>query len=218
MPPQNPFNQQNQQNPNVRPITRAPAEPLESTPYDFIMNPSVMPPKKSLGRPGGSKLAYIAGGGILLIVAVFAALSFAGGSSNSPALIRIAQQQAEIARVAALNYSDINSSSVKSFVISAQLTATSEQTEYLQYLAKNGAKIGAKQIALGMNSKTDTAFEAAKSSGALDTTIESTLQEQLHQYQQTIQSAYGTTENPNTKALLKNFYDETTVLLEQSKS
>jgi hypothetical protein len=214
MPPQNPYNQPT---PDVRPIPRAPAEPLQNTPYDFIMNPSVKPPKRGLGLPGGTKLVYIAGSGVLLVIIVFAVLSLTSGGSNSPALTSIAQQQAELTRVAELHYSDIHDTATKNFVISTQLSLASAQTEYLQYLSSNGAGIGEKQIALGMNAQTDAALDAAQTSGTLDSTVRTTLQTGIERYQVTLQSAYNASGNPKTKALLKDLFEQAALLLEQSK-
>jgi len=215
MPPQNPYNQPN---PNVRPITRAPAEPLQSTPYDFIINPSVKPPKKGLRLPHTTKLVYIAGGGVLVVVLLFVALSFIRGGSGNPALTSIAQQQAELARVAELHYSDIHDPTTKNFVISTQLSLASAETEYLQYLSSNGAAIGEKQVALGMNTQTDAALDNAVASGTIDSTVLSTLQTQLQRYQQTIRSAYDASGNTKTKALLQELYNQAALLLEQSKA
>jgi len=215
MPPEYP---NNQPNPNVRPITRAPAEPLQSTPYDFIVNPSVKPPRKSLRLPGATKLVYIAGGGVLVVILLFVALSLIRGSSNNPALTSIAQQQAELARVAELHYSDVHDATTKNFVISTQLSLESAQAQYLQYLSSNGAAINEKQVSLGMNSQTDTALDSALASGTLDSTVRSTLQTQLERYQQTIRSAYNASGNANTKALLQDLFNQAALLLEQSKA
>jgi hypothetical protein len=215
MPPEYP---NNQPNPNVRPITRAPAEPLQSTPYDFIVNPSTKPPKRRLGLPGGTKLVYFAGGGVLLVVLLFVLLSFTRGGGSNPALTSIAQQQAELARIAELHYNDVRDSATKNFVISTELSLASAKTEYLQYLSNNGAGISEKQVALGMNSQTDTALDSALASDTLDSTLRTTLQTQLQRYQQTIHTAYNASGNDKTKALLQDLFNQATLLLEQSKA
>lgn len=216
MPPIDPNNPQIPS--TVRPISRAPAEPVSTTPYDFIMNPSAMPPKKSFGLKGGPKLVYIAGGGVLLVIILFVVLSLSSGGGSTPALVSVAQQQAEMARVAELHYSDLNDSTTKNFIINTQLTVSSAQAEYLQYLAAGGVTIKDKQIVLGINTQTDAALDAAKSSGALDSTVKTNMQTALERYQQTIQTTYNTTSSAKTKSLLKSFFDQATMLLQQSKS
>ena len=68
-----------------------------------------------------------------------------------------------------------------------------------------------------MNAQTDTALEAAKTSGALDSTMKTTFQDSLLQYQQSLQTAYKASENANTQALLQTFFNEAALLIEQSK-
>jgi hypothetical protein len=182
------------------------------------MNPSATPPPKSLGLKGGPKLVYIAGGGVLLVIILFVALSLGGGNGSTPGLVSIAQQQAEIARVAELHYSELNDSTTKNFVINTELSVSSAQAEYLQYLTAGGVTIKDKEIAQGINTQTDTALDAAKSSGALDSTVKTNMQNALERYQQTIQTTYNATSSAKTKALLKSFFEQATMLLEQSKS
>ncbi len=213
MPPIDP---NNPQIPNVRPITRAPAEPLDSTPYDFIMNPKVQPPKKTPGLRGGPKLTYIAGGGVVLVILVFLVLSFTGGGSSNPSLVKIAQQQTELARVVDLHYSDLRDSTTKNFVINAELSVISAQATYLQYLAQNGVGIDEKQLALGTNGQTDTVLDAAMTSGTIDSTVKTTVKDSLLAYQSTIQTAYKNSSSPATKALLTNMFDDVAILLEQA--
>lgn len=215
MPPIDPNNPQIPT--TVRPISRAPAESVTGTPYDFIMNPSIKPPKKSSGLKGGPKLAYIAGGGVIFVIILFVVLSLSSGGGTTPGLVSIAQQQAEIARVADLHYSEINDAATKNFVINTQLSVSSAESEYLQYLTAGGVTIKPTQIALGINTQTDAALDAAKGSGALDSTVKTTLQTALESYQQTIQTTYSNTKSAKTKTLLKSFFDQATVLLEQSK-
>ena len=160
-------------------------------------------------------LVAIIGGGITLLL--FAILLLTQRNATSPGLVSIAQQQAEIARVAQLEFPELRSSSIKNFVITTQLSVKTAQTDFLSYLSSRGTNIDEKQIALGTNSNTDTAFENAKTSGALDTTVLSTLQAQLEQYQQTLNATYASSTNPDTKALLKTYYEQADLLLEQSK-
>lgn len=219
MPPQDP--RQQQQQPNfptpVGPVPRAPGQQLESTPYDFIMNPNNPTPPKPGLKGGGSKLLFIAGGGILLVVILFVVLSLSQGSSSSPLLVNVAQQQAEISRVADLHYDDLNDASTKGFVINTKLSIASGSQTYLGYLASNGVAVGEDKLALGINAETDTALDAAQANGTLDSTMRTTLQAQLERYQATLQNAYQQSSNPNTQVVLKDLFDQTSLLLEQSK-
>jgi hypothetical protein len=182
------------------------------------MNPSIKPPKKGLGLPGGTKLAFAAGGGVLVVIALFVILSFTSRGSSNPALTHVAQEQAELSRVAGLHYGDVKDPATKNFVITTQLSLASAKADYLKYLGSNGVKIDDKQVALGLNAQTDAALDSAQTSGTLDSTVRTTLQTQLQQYQQTIQSAYKASSNDQTKSLLQDFFDQAKLLLEQSKS
>ena len=189
MPPQDP-NQRPIQT-QVRPLPKAPPEPLTGSPYDFIMNPGPtrQSAKAGFALKGGSKLPLIAGGGVLLVIVLFVILSLVSGGSSSPTFLKLVQQQAELGRVADTYYSELRDSSTKNFVINTQLTLTSDSSDLQTYLAANGIKFDPKEIALGQNSQTDASLEAAKTSGTLDSTMKSTFQDALAQYQQSIQTA-----------------------------
>lgn len=217
MPPYNPNDPTQQQIPTqVRPNAKAPTQPVTGTPYDFIMSSNQKPPKSafSLGNNGLLKLALA---GVALVIIIFAILLISQGGSTTPQTIAVAQQQAEISRVAGLYTDDIQDQDTKNFVLNTQLSLSSAEAEYLTYLGSRDIKVDGKDIALGKNAKTDSTLEAASGSGTLDSTLRSTLQTMLESYQTTLRGAYQTSQSQTTRTLLQEYYDQADLLLEQSK-
>lgn len=215
MPPRNP--NQPPLKTQVRPLPKAPPEPLTGSPYDFIMDSSAKPKRSVSFNFGSGKLVGIAVGGVLLVITLVVIFSLFSGNSSNPAIVAVAQQQAEISRVASLQIDNVEEGSIHDFALNTALSMQSDQANLLSYASAHGATISDKMIALGTNSQTDAALENASASGTLDTTLRSTLQTDLQQYQQTVQQAYTSVSNPEAKKLLESFYTNAGLLLEQSK-
>jgi hypothetical protein len=196
-------------------VPQAPGKPVVSTPYDFIMNsstPAVKIQKKHLPKVGA--IVGIAAG---LVIIVFAILSFANRSTATPILLSIAQQQTEISRVAQLNLSKLDDSSVKNFSINTSLTLTSSQAEYLKFLAAHKSALDEKLLTAGMNKKTDTALEAAASNGTLNSATRTVLIDELTTYQRSLTTAYNETQSKTARAEYKALFEEAALLIEQGK-
>jgi len=121
-------------------------------PYEFIMNPASK--KRGLGFGGGGgagkKFVIIACVAVLVIVLIAATLMSAlAPKGSTPALISIAQHQQEIIRIADDASDKVSTQNAANFVINAELTVTTSQTEVLTYLrSHSGKKLNSKTLSL----------------------------------------------------------------------
>jgi hypothetical protein len=198
------------------PPYQQPQQPAPQDPYHFILNPEQPKRSSSFGKPTG--LLFIVGAVAVVVVLFVVILSIAkgGGSSNQP-YITVAQDQAEISRVAGLDVEQVQSASVKNFATTAQLTMASDSSSFVTYLAKHGVKVSKKQLAAGKQATTDAQLTSAISSNTLDATLRSTLQNELKQYQTDLAKAYNGTTSNSTRAELKKLNSNAELLLTQSQ-
>jgi hypothetical protein len=200
-------------------MPRSPGQGLESTPYDFILNAKSSKTPSTGGVKGGPKLLYVAIGGVLLVVVLFIVLSLGKGSGNSQGLVSIAEQQTELARVAALNSDQLTSESTMDYAITTQLSMITAQQTLLSYLKANGVTIDPSKLAQqATDPRTDAALTAAQSNGSLDSAMTSELTTELERYNATLRSVYQQSSSPTTQALLKGFFDDSNLLLELGKT
>lgn len=218
MPPQDPRQQPQFPTP-VAPTPRAPGQGLESTPYDFILNSKSSKLPGSSGAKGGPKLVYVAIGGVLLVVVLFIVLSLGKGSGGSQELVSIAEQQTELARVAALNSDQLTSESAMDYAITTQLSMLTAQQTLLAYLKANGVSVDPSKLAQqATDPRTDAALTAAQANGSLDSTMTSELTTELDRYNATLRDVYQQSSSAQTQALLKGFFDDSNLLLELGKT
>jgi hypothetical protein len=212
MPPQNPY----QPSSPPGPVPGGSGPQPDPSQYEFIVNPDTAPKK----GPGGlsSKLIYVAIGGGALVIIFFVIVLLSGGNKGlDPSLVSVAQEQTEIARVAGLQSDNLTNSTTKGFALNTQLSMQTAQSDYLTFLSENGSGINSKQLGGAQNSQTDATLASAQANGSLDSTLTSTLQDDLAQYQQTIKTAYGRTHAATTHQELQKLYDQAGLLLQQSK-
>jgi len=218
MPPQDPRQQQPTFPIPVAPTPRAPGQSLQSTPYDFIMSAN----KPSTGSGGfsvkhGPKLLYIIAAGAALVVVLFIVMALANlGKGDNTQYLAIAQDQTEMTRITTQYYGQLTDEDTKGFVANTWLSLASAQTDYLDFLSRNGVKISPKALGGSMNPQSDTQLTAAQTNGGLDTTLHDLLVTELQQYQGAIQSAYKNATSGATKAELQGLFDQAHLLLQQA--
>lgn len=189
--------------------------------YAFIMDTAKPSTKRSL--PGGNslpiKIGYGAGGLILLIIVLAFGKSLFSGGNNFPQFITIAADQQELIKLTttATTSSTTVSTSAKTqaFMYTTQLGITSAQTDTLNYLAKNGKKVGPKQLATKLSATTDSQLIAAQTAGNYETVFHDVMKDKLTDYRSDIKATYATTKGPNGKKLLDKQYGEAGLLLKQ---
>lgn len=208
--------------PPQEPYTPPPQHPAEPQPgsherYDFIMQPPQ--PKRSLAMPAGTKMMilYILGVVTVVVILLAVVLSLArGGSTDSTAYVKIAQQQAEIIRVSSLQEQGITNQAVKNFVINTELTLASDQQAFTALLDRDHIKVTDKQIAQGLDSSTDTALQNAQATSTLNEAVEAELKKELMSYQVSLKQAYQNAGSQSKKVLLE-LYNNAALLIQQSK-
>jgi len=205
------------------PSPAPPPAPMPSggnSPYEFIMT-TPHKPKRSLGGGSMKQRIIIAVGGfslLLIVVLVFLSLIGGGGSGNTDSLIKLAEQQNEIVRIAGLAKDKASSGSTKNLAITAQLSIQSAQINTLALLKKDGQKVSNKQLTLLQDSTTDQQLTAAVTAGNFDTTFAQVLQDKLISYQIDVQNTYKNATSLSEKQLLQANFVSVAYLLGNQKT
>lgn len=193
-----------------------PTPPASQDPYNFILNPEQPKRSSSLGRPLG--LLFIIGAVAVVAVLLVIVLSIARGSStSSKPYLTVAQDQAEIGRVAGLDLDQVKEDRVKNFATTTKLTMATDSSTFSTYMARHGVKIASKQLLAGTNSATDAQLTSAISSNTLDATLRTVLQNELKDYQADLAKAYQSSTSSSTRAVLKQLNTNAQLLLTQSQ-
>lgn len=193
----------------------APVPNGNQNPYDFILS-SGGKPKPSLG--GGSfkqrlVLALTGLAVLLILVFVFIGVLAGRGSSNADALVKVAQEQAEIIRIASIGQSKATDSTVKNLATTTQLSTQSAQVTTLSYLSKNGHKVKTSQLTLLKDSRTDQQLNDASTAGTFNDTFNQILQKQLTTYRSDLQTAYQGATGVNERKLLQDSFNSVSYLI-----
>jgi hypothetical protein len=180
------------------------------TAYDFITKP---PTKHDSGS--SNRLVLVAGGGLVVVIVLFLFIKlFTGGTDNSTRLLTAAQQQTEIARVATLG-TTTGEQTTKNVAFNTSYSITSDSQKLVAVLAENGVKLKQKQLVAKTNPKTDESLKAAKAAANFDETFLKTLDEELADYQATLQDAYDNSNNQAVKAVLSTNFNNAKLLRTQ---
>lgn len=209
----------NPQQPYYQPPPQ-PAPPQNTGQYDFITDGGYQQPTRFGG--GGSKksLLIIVVGALVLIGLLWLIFSLVFGGTNNQLtpLVGIAQQQTEMLRIttAATNGDSLTTQDTKNFAHNAELSLTTDQKTTVDFMAKNGKKVDAKQLGLKQSKQTDDALAAASASGTYESTYVSIMQQQLKAYQASLKQTYNAATSPVEKQLLATEYDNAGLLVQQS--
>lgn len=193
----------------------APSPPPD---YNFIFNPP-QAPKKRFGLPGGNstgqRIAIVAVGAIILLI-LFTVISSAltSGSKNSTqTFINIAEEQAEIIRVATIGTQKSRGGDSKNLAMTVLLSMETTQTQTLALLAKNHHKLGAKQLAVKQNPQTDQTLTSADLNNNFDDAFTQQMQTSLNAYRTDIKNAYDISKSTSEKQILSNSFTGISILL-----
>lgn len=194
--------------------------------FDFIMNAGQPSGPSNLGlnangTPNKMFFGIIAAVAVVILIVIVAVANSGGGADSG--LVKIAQEQTELARVASLNigdgelsYEDLNSEGVKAFALNTELSMDSAKADFLSFLGAHGVSMSAEQIALGQNPATDTQLTNANSNGNLDDTTQQVLISELRQYQATLQTV---NQSANSQALRQEtvkLFNDANLLIQQA--
>lgn len=182
----------------------------EHNPYQFIVDAS-HPKKSPVGNFGASKqsrIFVVLGGVLALIILVIIVASFLSSASKSgqEEIIKATQKQTELIRISEIGLKLAKGSSAKNLATSVNVSLQSDQATLLTTLESNGIKVSSKQLALGLNQKTDTLLTSAEQSNKFDDVFIQTVQAQLADYQKTLKSAYDKSDSKKVKTALNAQY------------
>lgn len=204
---------------NYAPQNSSPPGQLDSSQFDFIMNPQT-PPKKSL-IPGGPKVKMLLMGlgiaTILVIVLAIAMSMFSTGDDTIKALVKISQQQNEIIRIAADGSKKAGNEKTKKLATITVSTVTTDQKNIINYLAKQKRKVKSKELTLLTNKKNDKELATATSNGRYDEVFTQILITLLSEYQTNLQNTHKTA-GEKGKVILEKSFDNVTLILNDNKT
>jgi flagellar basal body-associated protein FliL len=185
-------------------------------PYGFIMD-AEHKRKKKLGKPSSFKslILLIIGGGLVLSIAIVAVSSLASRSQQAQTngLISLTAQQQEIIRVAGLGVSGSTDLLTQSWAETVKLSVTSQQKSLITYLTKNKVKDKELNLNSKLNKDTDAALKTATANNRFSDEFSSNLKQSLTTYASDLKKSYEGASGANSKAILKDSYESTTLLL-----
>lgn len=188
--------------------------------YDFFMNPGA-PQKRSplAGLPGSKpnkKTLIIFGAAavvFLIIVMIVISALFKGGPSNAEQLIGVTQKQQELMRVSEIALKDARGNEAKNLAMTTLLSLQSDQATLVSALASQKVKVGGKQLNGGKNEKTDATLTDAKQNNRFDEAYLEYVQEELANYQKSLNGVYKNTVSKSLKETLKLQYQNASILI-----
>ncbi len=195
--------------------------PKANNQYDFIMNeqkrakrPGITLPDN--GTPGGKILLLVGLFGVIILF--FFLVSFIVGRSgeDKTVFLTLLQQQTELNRVAGLGAVEASSNqSIQNASTNIQVVVTSDQQQLTSALTAKKITFKPKALAKSTNPATDQRLADAKAAANFDSVYMSILNEQLVDYQGTLQQTYNTTKSKSVKETLSKSYEHTKELKKQ---
>lgn len=202
-----------------QPLVPNPEKP-SSDPYDFIRQsgrPQSSSPLSS-NTSSTSRIAIVASGAAVLIILaiVFIKVLSAPSDPTVALLTRLAQQQTELARVAAEPAQGTAAQPTLNFAMTTSLTLQSDQQSLLGMLASAGKTPDPAVLSATQNATTDTTLTTAKANGNYDTTFVNIAQNQLTTYQQTLTQTFKAAKSSKEKQWLTDAYNHAQLLMQMS--
>lgn len=173
---------------------QAPPDSSDTDPYGFIMDPQ-KPPRRPFTLPGNSmgiRVAFAAGGLIMLIILFSIGSSFLNKSSNlqKQKLLSLAQTQSEIVGVVNTASEKINDKDLLYRAATVKITLESSQQQVISALQKRGKKkIKEKELNV-TNPADDAVLSEGEQNGRYDEAYTQLLQKLLSDYQRKLKAVY----------------------------
>jgi hypothetical protein len=191
-----------------------------NSPYEFILNPDK--PKKPVlkGLGGGNHfiltIVALVGGVLLLMIVATVLLNALGPKKISKQeLTGLAQSQQELIRISHQGGTDAVRQTTRNLATTTEYTLLTQQKETLKLLAKNGAKIGGKELALKQNAQTDQKLASAKTTSTFDDTFTTVTEQQLTAYASMLKSLSAKAKTQTERDRLGGYYQQTQQLISQ---
>lgn len=182
--------------------------------YDFIMNAPASSQKSGFFKGGDNKkFLMLVGGGVFILLVAITMLFSGGAPSNADLLVKVAQRQNELIRVAGIGVKDARSTQALNLARTVELNLKSDQAPLLSTLKAQKVKVGATQLAVPTSAATTQMLTEARQNNRFDDVFVTYVQAELLAYQRDLQEAYSTSVNDQLKATLKAQYDNASVLI-----
>ncbi len=183
--------------------------------YDFIMSPGGGKQPKGLlgGSMNNKKFIAIASGGVLLLLLLITMLFSGGGPSNADLLLKVAQRQNELIRVAGIGVKEARGTDALNLARTVELNLKSDQTPLLEALKAQKVKVNPKQLTMSSSSETTKMLTEAAQNNRFDEAFVTFIQAELLNYQKDLKEAYSTSTKSALKDTLKRQYDNASVLI-----
>lgn len=187
--------------------------PNTSDPYAFILNNPAPGEVPSHSKNSKARLIIVAVCAVLLIIIIALTISlFSGGSGEQKQrLVRVAQAQTEIVRIASLADEKTENTNTKTYAKTVKNTLQSEQIDIVSFLKKRRVKVNEKILSAGKNTDSDSALDEAASNNNFDSAFVELIKKQLVDYQKLLKSAYDSSTDKE-KAVLKDDFDQVVLL------
>lgn len=212
----------NQNQPPNPPEFPAPAPQAPAPdPYEFFLAQQKSTKKSSFspGSGGPSTVVKVLFGLFALVffgVSMFILFNTVfGGEDTSAPVVAVASHQKEVLRVAQGGAKQVNSTQLKNFTSTTEVSLLSAQKELITYLGKIGAKVDTESIpATAGSATTDKALASSLTTNTYDSTFTSIMQSSLNTYLERLESAAALSTTVTEKTLLQKQAGEARLLLQ----
>lgn len=184
------------------------------------MSKQKQPEKSSVSLPQGNQTQrIIVFAGIIAVVIIFVAfiLMIAGrGGEDKAQYTGLVQQQSELVRIAAIGASDPSvNADLKATATNLNIVVSSDKQQIAAALTKKNIKLKGKELNGVPNPETTQLLNQARAAANFDSTLITTLSEQLDDYRATLEKTYNQTRSRTIKTSLSNAYKHTNLLQKQ---
>ena len=157
----------------------------------------------------------VAGGVLVLLIVLIVIKGVLGGGSSLTPFVSIIQQQQELIHLStnASRQQDLSVTN-QNFAATAQLSLGSAQSALITYLKSNKTKVGTKQLNLKISTSTDAQLTTAEAAGTYNQTFQEVMKSQLTSYASNLKQAYKTA-GKQGRALLSSDYNQAQLLFNQ---
>ncbi len=203
--------------PNTPPPAPPPVTPTGQNPYSFLFDDQKKPKGKLFPSGNSTKqrviivLAIIVG--LLIVGTIVMSVVSKSSEANQAELIKVAQQQTELIRIATVGTSKASDSTTKNLAFTTLLSLESSNNNLLAVYKKNGLKISKGELAGSKNSDTDKLLANAEQDNSFNAVFTKELTAELSTYKTTVKSAFDGAKGDNTRTILSSSFKQAGTLL-----
>jgi hypothetical protein len=189
--------------------------------YDFINKAGKQPKKPAFTLPEngsqGQRIAIFSGIIVVVFIFVFFVIAMASrGGEDKAVYVSLVQRQSELVRTAMLGSSEkAANANIKNTATNIQLAVASDKQALVATLTKKKIKLKGKELNGTPNEATTKLLTDAKAAANFDSTLISTLTEQLTDYRSALDQTYNQTKSKSIKETLSQSYKHTDLLQKQ---